>query len=181
MKFILRAVPIFLLGLFIAAQASSQSSPVIVSTRGYINGTPLTAHTSTAFNTAGASTLVAFVSTNTPWNGQPVSISGLSDNAGNTWSVLTGPTTWAGNSFTLVSAIYYVNAPITSASETVTVNLSNPAPLVFHVFAVSGADITGPPISSAITNPGVGGTSASCDDGADCRSGGQLVAQLGEE
>jgi hypothetical protein len=160
-KLVLRLAPVFLLGLLVGVQTCAQSSPAIVSTRGYINGTPLTSHTSTAFNSVGASTLVAFVSTNTPWNGQPVSISGLSDSAGNSWSVLAGPTTWAGNSFTLVSAIYYVNAPITSASETVTVNLSNPAPLVFHVFAVSGADITGPPISSAITNPGVGGTSAS--------------------
>jgi hypothetical protein len=161
MKLVLRIAPVLLLGLLVSTQICAQGSPAIVSTRGYINGTPLTAHTSNAFNSVGASTLVAFVSTNTPWNGQPVSISGLSDSAGNNWSVLAGPTTWTGNSFTLVSAIYYVNAPITSASETVTVNLSNPAPLVFHVFAVSGADITGPPISSAITNPGVGGTSAS--------------------
>jgi IPT/TIG domain/Bacterial Ig domain len=157
----LRIVPILFLCLLAAVHTCAQSSPVIVSTRGYINGTPLTAHTSTAFNSVGASTLVAFVSTNTPWNGLPVSITGLSDSAGNSWNVLTGPTTWAGNSFTLVSAIYYVNAPIPSATETVTVNLSNPAPLVFHVFALSGADFTGPPISSAITNPGAGGTSAS--------------------
>ena len=161
MKLLLRIAPVLLLYLLASAQTCAQSSPAIVNTRGYINGTPLTAHTSTSFNSVGASTLVAFVSTNTPWNGQAVSISGLSDSAGNSWSVLAGPTTWTGNSFTLVSAIYYVNAPITSAAETVTVNLSNPAPLVFHVFAVSGADITGPPISSAITNPGVGGTSAS--------------------
>jgi hypothetical protein len=160
MKHILRLALVLLLGLLASVQTRAQNSPVLVSTRGYINGTPMTAHTATAFNSVGASTLVAFVSTNTPWNGLPVSISGLTDNAGNTWNVLTGPTTWAGNSFTLVSAIYYVNAPITSATETVTVNLSNPAPLVFHIFAVSGADITGPPISSVITNPGVGGTSA---------------------
>ena len=104
--------------------------------------------------------LVAFVSSHPSWNGLPVSISGLSDNLGNTWKVLTGPTTWAGNSFTLLSAIYYVNSPATSATHTLTVQLTNPAPLVFHVFAVSGSDITGPPIFSAITDPGVGGTSA---------------------
>ena len=121
----------------------------------------MTTHTSTAFSSVGSSTLVAFVSSHPSWNGLPVSISGLSDSAGNTWSVLTGPTTWVGSSFPLVSAIYYVNTPITSATETVTVNLTNPAPLVLHVFAVSGADITEQPIFSAITDPGVGGTSAS--------------------
>ena len=59
-----------------------------------------------------------------------------------------------------MSAIYYVNGPATSATHTVTVQLTNPAPLVFHVFAVSGSDVTGPPIFSAITDPGAGGTSA---------------------
>ena len=103
---------------------------------------------------------MAFVSTNTPWNGLPVSINGLNDNLGNTWNLLTGPTTFSGSSFTLLSAIYYVNSPATSATHTVTVQLSNPAPLVFHVFGVSGSDVTGPPISSAITDPGTGGTSA---------------------
>jgi hypothetical protein len=128
-------------------------APVISSSRGYINGNPLTAHTTTAFNSLGASTLVAFVSTHPSWNGLPVSINGVSDNLGNTWKVLTGPTTWAGNTFTLLSAIYYVNSPTTSATHTVTAQLTNAAPLVLHVFAVSGSDVTGPPIFSAITNP----------------------------
>ena len=89
-----------------------------------------------------------------------MSISGLSDNLGNTWNLLTGPTLFSGNSFTLLSAIYYVNSPATSATHTVTVQLTNPAPLVLHVFAVSGSDVTGPPIFSAITDPGAGGQSA---------------------
>src|SRR5205823_167143 len=145
----------------IAVGSLAQTTPpLIVSTVGYINGTPLTVHTSSAFKSSGASTLVAFVSTNTPWNGLPVSINGISDNLGNTWNVLTSPTVFSGSSWTLLSAIYYVNNPATSASQTVTVQLSNPAPLVFHVFAVSGSDVTGPPISSAITDPGTGGTSA---------------------
>jgi len=135
--------------------------PSKVSSEGYINGTPLTTHTTGVFNSVGSSTLVAFVSTNTPWNGLPASISGVSDNQGNTWSVLTGPTQWNGNPFPLVSGIYYVNVPATSSAHTVTVQLTNPAPLVVHVFAVSGSDISGPPIYSAITDPGAGATSAS--------------------
>ncbi|MBZ5572747.1 MAG: hypothetical protein LAO09_12825 [Acidobacteriia bacterium] len=134
--------------------------PAVVSSRGYINGTPSTTHTTAPFNSSSATALVAFVSTNTPWNSLPVSISGLNDSMGNTWNVLTGPTVWVGQSWTLLSSIYYVNSPATSATHTVTVNLTNPAPLVVHVFAVSGSDVTGPPIFSAITDPGVGGTSA---------------------
>jgi hypothetical protein len=52
--------------------------PAVVSSRGYINGTPLTTHTSEAFNYTCASTLVAFVSSHPWWDSQPVSISGLS-------------------------------------------------------------------------------------------------------
>jgi len=136
------------------------STPVVVSSRGYLNAEPLTAHTTAPFNSGGSTTLVAFVSSNPLWNGLPVSFGGVSDNVGNTWNLLTGPTTWVGNSFTLYSAIYYVNAPVTSTTHTLTVNLTNPAPLVVDVFAVSGSDITGPPVYSAITDPGAGGISA---------------------
>jgi len=147
-------------GLFAVASFAQTMPPGIVGTVGYINGTPMTAHTSSTFKSIGASTLVAFVSTNTPWNGPPVSINAISDNLGNAWSVLAGPKVFTGSSWTLLSAIYYVNSPVTGASQTVTVQLSNPAPLVFHVFAVSGSDVTALPISSAITDPGTGATSA---------------------
>ena len=132
----------------------------VLSSVGYINGNPQTSHTTAGFNTAGATTLVAFVSTNTPWNGATVNINGVTDNLGNTWNLLTGPTTWVGSANTLLSAVYYTNAPATSTSDTVTATLSNPAPLVMHVFAVSGSDVTGPPISSPIASPPPGGTSA---------------------
>jgi len=129
-----------------AVPALAQTSPpVIVSSLGYINGTPQTVHTSNTFNSTGASTLVVFVSSHPAWpypGGTPVSISGLTDNMGNTFNVLTGPTTWVGSSYALLSTIYYVNAPITSASHTLTVSLTNPAPLVLHAFAISGSDIT---------------------------------------
>ncbi len=161
MKRVLRVVAVLALALLAVGPTLAQTSPpVIVSSVGYINPTPLTVQTSTAFKSTGASTLVAFVSTNTPWNGLPVSISGMSDNLGNTWNLLTGPTLFSGRSAILRSAIYYVNSPTTSATHSVTVQLTNPAPLVFHVFAVSGSDVTGPPIFSAITDPGAGGTSA---------------------
>src|ERR1022692_1232765 len=161
MKCVLRLVAVLALAQLAVVPALAQTSPpVIVSSVGYLNGKAQTAHTSTAFNSTGASTLVAFVSTNTPWNGLPVSISGLSDSLGNTWNLLTGPTVFSGSVFTLQSAVYYVNGPVSGATQTVTVQLTNPAPLVFHVFAVSGSDVTGPPISSAITEPGAGGTSA---------------------
>ena len=147
---LLSAVPAF-------AQALA---PTVVTSTGYLNGTALTSHTTAAFNSTGATTLVALVSTNTPWNGSTVNITGVTDNLGNSWNVLTGPTTWVGGTFALLSGVYYTNAPATSTSHTVTATLSSAAPLVMHVFAVSGADVTGPPISSAITSPAPGGASA---------------------
>ena len=160
MKHTLRLTAPLLFALITVTSLAQTAPPVIVSTVGYINGTSQTVHTSSAFKSTGASTLVAFVSTNTPWNGQPVSINGVSDSLGNTWNALTVPTVFSGSTWTLLSAIYYVNNPVTSANQTVTVQLSNPAPLVFHVFAVSGSDVTGPPIVSPITDPGSGATSA---------------------
>jgi hypothetical protein len=106
MRHVLCLLAVLPLALVTVAPTLAQSSPpAIVSSLGYLNGTALTTHTSTGFNSTGASALVVFVSTNTPWNGLPVSISGVSDNLGNTWTLLTGPTTFSGGSFTLVSAI----------------------------------------------------------------------------
>ena len=150
----------FTLGIITIVSSFAQTTiPSEVSSEGYINGTALTAHTTGAFNSVGATTLVIFVSANSPWSGQPVSISGVSDNLGNTWNVLTGPTSWTGSQWGLLSAIYYVNVPVTSSTHTVTVQLTNPAPLVMDIFAVSGSDITGPPIYSPITSPAPGTTS----------------------
>jgi hypothetical protein len=154
-----QAVGVLLLLLAAAIPAKAQPfAPSTVSTVGYINGNPLTTHTTTAVDTRGASTLLAFVSSHPSWNGLPVSISGVSDNQGNTWQVLTGPTTWAGSSITLMSAIYYVQVPLTSATHTVTATLTNGAPVVMHVIAVSGSDITAPPTYAAITGPSAGPT-----------------------
>ena len=164
LRCVLRVVATLSLAIFPAASAFATVTPAKVSSSGYLSGTPFTTQTTAEFNSIGSTTLVAFVSTHPVWpqpgSGLPVSISGVTDNMGNVWNLLTGPTTWDGSVFSQLTAIYYVNAPVTSASHTVTVILTNPAPLVVNVFAVSGSDITGPPISSAITDPGPGGTSA---------------------
>jgi hypothetical protein len=131
----------------------------VVSSLGYINRKPLTSHVPAPFHSAGASTILAYISSHPSWNGHRVSIVGISDNVGNSWKALEGPTQWEGSTFTLLSAIYYVNAPITSAEHELTIELTNPAPLVVDVIAVSGSDITSPPIHSAIDSMQPGSTS----------------------
>jgi hypothetical protein len=139
--------------------ALAQTTPTVVGTRGYINGTPLVAHTSNPFDSRNATALVAFVSTHPNWNGLPVSIAGISDNLGNHWQVLTGPTTWTGNGLTLLSAIFYVQAPFaTSAAHTVTATLTNGAPLVMHVVAAASTDPLPAPLYSPIVGPAGGPT-----------------------
>jgi hypothetical protein len=64
------------------------SAPKVVISLGYINRTPLTSHVTASFNSGGASTLVAFISSHPSWNGHPVSIVGISDNVGNSWKAL---------------------------------------------------------------------------------------------
>lgn len=135
------------------------SAPTVVSSLGYINRNPLTSHATSSFNSGGASTIVAFISSHPSWGGHPVSIVGLKDNVGNSWKALETPTPWVGSSFTLLSAIYYVNAPVTSAEHELTVDLTNPAPVVIHVIAVSGSDITSSPIHSAVNSMPLGAKS----------------------
>jgi hypothetical protein len=157
-RFFICAFLFFVIGL--ACTSSAQTLvPAVVSTRGYINRTPLTSHVTAIFNTVGSTTMVAYVSSHPSWNGRPVNVVGLSDNVGNTWKVLEGPTMWVGSTVPLLSAIYYVNAPVTTDAYTVTVKLTNPAPLVVHVIGVSGSDITMPPQHSAIASLSVGGSS----------------------
>src|SRR5579862_2955113 len=142
-----------LIAQLLASSTFGQSTaPAVASSVGYLNEQPLLTHTTELFDSRGTSTLVAFVGSHPTWNGLPVSISGLTDNLNNSWNVLTGPTIWSGSVNTLLGAIYYVNAPATSSTFSVTINLTNPAPLVIHVFAVSGTDFTALPIYSTITD-----------------------------
>jgi Bacterial Ig domain len=141
--------PVILTTIFTFAETSE---PKVVSSLGYINRTPLTSHVTASFNSGGASTIVAYISSHPSWSGHPVSIVGIRDNVGNSWKVLEGPTQWQGSTFTLLSAVYYVNAPVTSVEHNLTIDLTNAAPVVIHVFAVSGSDITAPPLHSAINS-----------------------------
>ena len=63
------------------------SAPTVVNSLGYINRKPLTSHTTASFNSAGASTIVVFLSSHPSWNGRPVTIDGVTDNAGNSWKI----------------------------------------------------------------------------------------------
>jgi hypothetical protein len=129
--------------------------PEPVASYGYLNRTPLPTHTTSAFNTTGATTLVAFVGSHPTWMSLTVTIRSLTDSVGNTWTLLAGPSEFDGEHFQLLGAVYYCNSPATSVKHKVTVSLSNSSPLVVQVYAVSGTDGTSTPLVSGITDPGV--------------------------
>jgi len=130
-----------------------------LSARGDINRTPPTSHVTTTFSTVGSRTMMAYVSSHPSWNGRSANIIGLSDNVGNAWKLLEGPTMWVGSMVPSLSAIYYLNSPVTTDAYAVTVKMTNPAPLVVRVVGVSGSDITMPPRHFAIESLSVGGRS----------------------
>jgi hypothetical protein len=144
-----------------AAESIASRGPEPVASDGYLNTSALTTHTSSAFNSTGATTLVAFVGTHTVWLSRTVAISGFTDSVGNTWTLLAGPAAFNGARFPLLGAVYYCNSPAMSVSHSVTVTLSNPAPLVVQTYAVSGTDGTSRPLVSAIADPGAGNISTS--------------------
>ncbi len=153
---------------FDTVSASLATEPIVINkgpepiaSESYRNSSALITHTSSAFSSTGATTLVGFVGTHNAWLSLEVAISGFTDSVGNRWTPLAGPAVFIGANSPMLGAVYYCNSPATSASHTITVTLSNPAPLVVQVYAVSGTDGTSRPLVSAIADPGDGNTSTS--------------------
>jgi len=99
-----------------------------VSSRGYSNAAPLTAHALSLFSST-ASTLLAFVTSLSTWNGLPVNIAGITDNLAIRGRLPADPTAYSTSAFLPVPAVCYADLPVTSASRTITVNLTNGASL----------------------------------------------------
>lgn len=143
--------------------------PTIVSSGAWGTGASTTYPTSYAtgpFVYPGASTLLLFLGDYYDFNGQPIPQPTVSDNCGNTWNILAGPTNWAGISYYMRSTVYYVQNPAQcAAGATITVTVGVEEPIFLHFLAVAGSDTANPPTVSAITspNPGTYTTSATSD------------------
>ena len=137
------------------------SAPKVVNSLGYINRTPLTSHVTASFNSGGASTIVAFISSRPSWNGHAVSIVGTSDNVGNSWKAQEGPTQREGSTFTLLSPIYYVNAPVTPSAHRLETVLTpaNVNPIQFgklFSYSIDGIAFASPPYVAGVNIPSSG-------------------------
>src|SRR5581483_7007570 len=94
----------------------------------------------------GASTLLFFLGDYfafpfLPPDSSPVDQPNVSDNCGNNWQILAGPSDWVGQSYQMRSTVYYVQNPNPcSAGATITVSIdNNTEPIFTHFLAVAGS------------------------------------------
>ncbi|MGB7267367.1 MAG: Ig-like domain-containing protein, partial [Terracidiphilus sp.] len=131
----------------------------------------------------GASTLLLFLGDYYNYNGMAVSQPTVSDNCGNTWSILAGPTDWPGLSYYMRATVYYVQNPASCpAGDTITVTppaIPNGEPIFLHFLAVAGSNTALPPVVSAITSPPAGTyTLSATSNPITVSSVGQLVSWI---
>jgi len=119
------------------AAAPGGPGPTYISGQGYYNSTSLTSHTTAIFDSTGGDLIVLFASSHAGVTFTP------SDNFGNTWISIAGPTsTTAG--YDLRSQIWYAPNPTVGAGQTLTMNLSIAQPLVMSIAVLKGSNLSSP-------------------------------------
>ncbi len=111
--------------------------PIVDAAQGYYNATFLASHTTAPFDSAGGDLIVLLASSHFGVTFTP------SDNFGNTWISIAGPTTTS-LGFDLRTQIWYAPNPIVGPGHTITMNLSEALPLVMSVIVVKGSSISSP-------------------------------------
>jgi len=157
--------------------------PTIVSSGAWGPPTGATFPTSYAtgpFVYPGASTLMLFVGDYYNFSGEPVSQPTITDNCGNTWNILAGPTEWMGISYDMRSTVYYVQNPAACpAGDTITATADNPEPIYLHFLAIKGSNTSQAPLASAITSPDPGTyTTSATSDSISLPDSGLLVSWI---
>ena len=112
-------------------------APIVDVVESYINSTFLTVHTTAPFDSTGGDVIVMYASSHAGVTMTP------SDNFGNTWVTIAGPTNTS-TGFDLRSQIWYVANPIVGPGQTVSLTLSAPESLVMSIFVVKGSNISSP-------------------------------------
>ena len=113
------------------------AAPTVQAVQRYINRTYLTQHTTQAFDSAGGDLIVLYASSHDNVGFAP------SDNYGNTWISIAGPTNTS-RGFDLRSEIWYAPKPKVGPMHTITMGMSKKQPLVMSIFVVKGADANSP-------------------------------------
>ncbi|MGH9400497.1 MAG: fibronectin type III domain-containing protein [Terriglobia bacterium] len=121
----------------VVAVAGGGPGPTVAAVQSYINSTYLTSHTAAAFDSTGADLIVLCASSHAGVNFTP------SDNLGNVWIPIAGPTNTSVG-FDLRTEVWYVRNPIVGPGHTVNMGLSFAQPLVMSIFAVKGSNLSSP-------------------------------------
>ncbi|MGB7493643.1 MAG: putative Ig domain-containing protein [Candidatus Acidiferrum sp.] len=135
--------------------------PTIVSSGGWGTGASSSGYPTTynlgPFVYPGASTLLFFLGDYYNYSGQAIPQPAVTDNCGNTWNILGGPTNWAGYFYDMRTTVYYVQSPAACpAGATITVATTVQEPIFAHFVAVAGSNTAAAPVVSTITSPSPG-------------------------
>jgi hypothetical protein len=115
------------------------SIPSYVAGQNYLNATPGTSFTSSAFDSTGADLLIMLLGCHN------YTTFTITDSYGNTWLPLAGPAYKVGSAYYPMEAeLFYVPNAATGPGHTVTVGLSQTEPLVMSIAALSGDNIYSP-------------------------------------
>jgi fibronectin type 3 domain-containing protein len=117
--------------------AGPGTGPIVANVQGYYNSNFQTTHTTATFDSTGGDLIVLFAASHFGVTFTP------SDNFGNTWISVAGPTTTS-LGFDLESQIWYAQNPVVGTGQMITMNLSQSLPLVMSVFVVKGSNISSP-------------------------------------
>jgi hypothetical protein len=117
--------------------AGGGPGPTVASVQSYINSTFLTSHKTGAFDSTGGDVIVMCASSHAGVTFTP------SDNLGNNWISMAGPTNTSVGA-DLRTQVWYVGNPIVGPGHTVTMNLSAAEPLVMSIIVVKGSNISSP-------------------------------------
>jgi hypothetical protein len=120
-----------------APTVSPDSTPRVQATQHYINRTPLTTHTTPAFDSSGGGLIVVCASSHSGVLMAP------SDSFNNTWIPAAGPTSTR-MGFDLRTQVWHAKNPRVGLSHTLTFNLSASQALVISLLVVSGSDVSDP-------------------------------------
>ena len=119
------------------AAVGGGAGPIVVASQSYLNTTELTSHTTAPFDSTGGDLIVLLASSHFGITFTP------SDNFGNAWISIAGPTT-TGLGFDLRTQVWYAPNPIVGLGHTVTMGLSAAQPLVISIIVVKGSNISSP-------------------------------------
>ena len=117
--------------------AGAAAGPIVAAVQGYINSTFLTTHTTAPFDSTGGDLIILCASAHFGLTFTP------SDNFGNTWIPIAGPTN-TNLGFDMRTELWYAPHPIVGPGHTVTMNLSESMSLVMSVVVVKGSNTSSP-------------------------------------